>query len=232
LERGVAFWGMLFSLAVALLAAAFDYYTRDDAGRARSWATRLKSPRWLARAGMSIFFGLSMALFAQQFVTPTDFDILKGLLDDLRAGQVRTSHKLDDIVDGQEEANRKLDAVVQHTAPKPWRGFENIDGWWGEEHGECKVVYRFERRDHGLVITLVRKEPAMADYRMTASITPHGQGDVVNAALRSSTSLDEGSGQALTFTYSDDGVTRRLDWLNETRTNAGALKLEPCEAIR
>lgn len=204
--RGVPIWTILLTVLVGVAFGFADWYARGRFKTGEGWRA-LKSRRWLAQLGMSIFFGLGAGLFVQQFIRPTEFDILKA---------------------GQAKADRKLDTVIAQTAPKPWRAFDNLDGLWGEELGGCKVVYRFERRDHGLIVTLVRKEPDMADYRMTASLHPGGQGDVARATLKSSTASDETTGQTLVFTYANDGVTERLDWLNENRSNAGALKLEPC----
>lgn len=147
--------------------------------------------------------------------------MISEFLRKLEAGQA-------DLKAGQDRHDKKLDTVIKQTAPKPWRALANIDGYWGEERYDCRVVYHFERRDHGLTVTLVRKEPGMSDYKMTASITPSGQGDLLNATLRYSTMVDETYGQALVFTYFDDGAIKRLGWLNETRANAET-KLESCE---
>ena len=205
-ERGVALWGLVFVILVAAVAGAADWFTRESHG-IKGWA-RLREPRSLARMVMAVLFGLGMALFAQSFLDPKETDVIKA---------------------GVGEANRKLDTVIARTGPKPWRAFEAIAGDWGEEGGGCRVVYRFTRQDHGLSVDLVKGAEGLGAYRMTASIIPGGEGDVLRATLRSSTETDEPSGQALLFTYSDDGGGyRRLDWLNESRSDAGALKLEPC----
>lgn len=214
-NRDVAVWGLGFTVLVAVAAGLADYFTRENTGNVQGWA-RLTDRRSLARLGMAIFFGLSTALFAQSFIEPKETDII-------RMGVDRVEKGVDAISD-------KTDTIIAQTAPKPWRAFDNIDGYWGEERGDCRVVYRFERRDHGLIVTLARREAGMSEYRMTAGIIPKGEGDILRATLRSSTAADERSGDALVFTYADDGVTKRLDWLNETRSEAGALKLEPCEA--
>lgn len=209
-SRGVAVWGLGFIVLVAVAAGLADYFTRENTGEVRGWA-RLTNRRALARLAMSIFFGLGMALFAQSFFEPKDTDIIRA---------------------GVDEANTKLDDILVQTGPKAWRAFDNVAGFWGEERQNCAVVYRIVRQDHGLSVELVRKAADMGGYRMTASIVPGGEGDVLRATLRTSTESDETPGQALVFTYSDDGGGyRRLDWLNETRSDAGALKLEPCEAM-
>ncbi len=213
--RRLAFWGLVFILAIVVIAGLADWFTREDQSGAEGWA-RLKSPRWLARAGMSVLFGLGMGLFAQQFIAPTEFDLTRVLLDDLRAGQ--------------DETHEKLDSLIDQSGPRTWRARENIAGHWGEEGGDCAVVYRFEHQDDSLTVTLVRKAPSMADYRMTATVAG-GEADALRATLRTSTEADETHGQALVFTYHHDGGDwRRLDWLNETRSEAGVLRLQPCEA--
>jgi hypothetical protein len=223
-ERKVAWGWLLFTFLVMVAATLADWFTRDGKGKSKTWKQRLANPNWVARVGMSAFFGLGAGLFVQQFIAPTEFDVLRGILNEIKAGQTETNTKLD-------EANETLRRVEDQTGPKPWRAFENIDGYWGEERHNCQVVYLIQRRDHALTVTLVRKEPDMGDYRMTASITRHGQGDVLNAVMRTSTEPDETDGQSLVFTYhSDGGQYQRLDWLNETRSNAGIVKLEPCGA--
>lgn len=214
-RREVALGGLLFTFLVMTAATFADWFTREGKGKSKSWKQRLSNPNWIARVGMSAFFGLGAGLFVQQFVVPTDFDLLQRSLDRLHTGQGNI--------------DRKLDTVVIQTAPKPWRAFDNIDGYWGEERYGCRVVYRIERREHALTVTLVRKEPDMTDYRMTASVAQVGRGDVLNATLRESTAPDEAYGQALVFTYFDDGAIKRLGWLNETRSNAET-KLEWCGA--
>lgn len=224
--RGVAIWGLLLSFAIIVLAALADWFTREDKSGATGWA-RLRSPRWLARLGMSIFFGLGMGLFAQQFVAPTEFDLVRKLLGDLKAGQQSILAGQAVLRDGQAQADRKLDTVIRQTAPRPWRAFDEIDGLWGEAQYDCRVVYRFERRDHALTVTLAKKDPGMSDYRMIASLAQTGQGDRLDAVLRSSTAEDETDGQALVFTYFDDGAVKRLAWLNETRSRVET-RLEWC----
>ncbi len=213
--RKTAFGWLIVTFLVVVAATLADWFTRDSKGEVRGWA-RLRNPNWLARLGMSVFFGLGAGLFVQQFIAPTDFDLIRS---DIGAVKVR-----------QDETNRKLDEVVLNTNPKPWRAFDSITGYWGEEQRDCQVIYRFERRDHGLVVTLIRKEPNMSDYNMVASIAPNGGGDVLNATLRTSTAPDEEHGQALVFTYTEDGAVKRLDWLNEDRSSAGPTRLEACGA--
>ncbi len=209
-SRGVAIWGLGFIVLVAVAAGLADFFTRESPKGVMGWA-QLTNKRSIARLAMSILFGLCTALFAQSFLEPKDSDIIRA---------------------GVEDANTKLDTIMVQTGPRGWRAFDNVAGYWGEERQDCRVVYRIVRQDHGLTIELVRKAPDMADYGMTASIVPGGEGDVLRATLRSSSEADEPPGQALVFTYSDDGGGyRRLDWLNESRSNAGALKLEPCEAV-
>lgn len=216
-KREIAFGGLLFTFLVMVAATLADWFTREGKVKAKSWKQRLNNPNWVARVGMSAFFGLGAGLFVQQFITPTDFDLLRRALERLQTGQ--------------ENIETKLDTVVLQTAPKPWRAFDNIDGYWGEARHDCRVVYHFERRDHALRITLDRRETGMSDYRMTASIAQAGQGDVLNATLRESTAPDETYGQALVFTYFEDGAVKRLAWLNETRASAET-KLEWCGARR
>lgn len=223
-RREIAFGGLVFTFLVIVGATLADWFARDRKGGTTTWKERLTSPNWVARAGMSAFFGLGAGLFVQQFITPTDNDIFRGLLNDIKAGQAETSAKLD-------TANETLRRVEEQTAAKPWRAFDNIAGYWGEERRNCQAVYRFERQGQGLTISVVKGAEILGNYRMTASITPGGQDDdPLRATLRSSTEADEVHGQALVFTYHDDGGGyRRLDWLNETRSDAGVLKLEPCE---
>lgn len=212
-ERKIALGGLIFTLLFMVAATLADWFTREAKGKDRSWGERLRNPNWIARVGMSVFFGLGAGLFVQQFVQPTEFKLTLALLEKILAGQ--------------DEVSRKLDVLV---APAEWRAFDSIDGYWGEELHDCRVVYRFERREHALTITRVRKEEGMGDYQMTASIAQSGQGDVLNATLRETTAGDEAYGQALVFRYFDDGAVKRLGWLNETRAGAET-KLEWCGAL-
>jgi len=216
-RRDIAFGGLVFTFLVMAAATLADWFTRDGKGKSKTWKQRLNNPNWLARIGMSAFFGLGAGLFVQQFIQPTEFDLIRRAIERLQTGQ--------------DEVNRKIDITIRQTAPKPWRAFENIDGYWGEEQYNCTVIYRFERRDHALTITLVRKEPDMSDYRMTASIIQGGQGDVLNATLRQSTAPRDKYGDALVFSYFDDGAIRRLGWLNERYPNTDT-KLEWCGGLR
>lgn len=212
-KRDIAWWGLALTLVVIIAATLSDWATRESKDNAKGWA-RFKSPNWLARLGMSSFFGLSTGLFVQQFVAPTDFDLTQRVL-----GTIRSDLR---------QLNSKADTIIAQTAPRPWRAFDNIDGLWGEQGQSCRVAYRFGRRDHGLTIVLERRQPGMRDYSMTASIAPDGRGDILRATLRSSTEPDEVSGQALIFSYTNDGVLEQLEWLNETRSADGPLKLERC----
>ena len=124
-------------------------------------------------------------------------------------------------------ARKAAEEAASRLAPKPWRALEEIDGLWGEAQYGCRVVYRFERQDRALTVTLVRKDPGMGDYRMTASLAQTGEGDRLDAVLRTSTAPDETDGQALVFTYFSDGAVKRLGWLNETRSRAET-RLEWC----
>lgn len=205
-KRDVALWGLVATMLAGIAAGIFDWFTRETPAEIRGWS-RFSNPRWLARLGMSILFGLGIALFAQSFVSPTDSDLIRSDLG-----------RVDARVQGIHRDTRTL---LERTTPAPWAVFENITGLWGEANGDCRVVYRFERIDHGLIVELASHEPDMADYRMTASIHTGGHGNALRATLRSSTAADERDGDGLLFAYFNDGLIERLDWLNETRSAAG-----------
>lgn len=224
IARDVAWWGLGLVLIVAVAAVLAQWLTLGDKSGARGWA-RFKTPSGLARLGVSVFFGLGAGLFVQQFISPTEFELTQKALQGLGADVRQVDAKVGDV-------SAKADVIIAQTAPRPWRAFDHVDGYWGEERRNCEAVYRFERRDHGLTVTLVKGAAILGDYRMTASIVPGGKDqDPLRATLRTSTEPDETHGQALVFTYHDDGGGyQRLDWLNESRSNAGVVKLEPCEA--
>lgn len=101
-----------------------------------------------------------------------------------------------------------------------------LPGLWGE--AGCAVVYRFQVTEGGLEIELVRKAPGMADYTMTAALTPGGDGDAANATIVRSSDVGEVEGQALLFTYERAGTEERLNWRNLTHAGYGGTKLERC----
>lgn len=201
-------WALLIIVATGVGVAICTVLVADIDKTKRGWR------RWLTTKNIAILFlavvagGGAVPLIAAVF-TPAP------AVED-HPGQIR---------DTTLQTNAEVKKLVDRDAD--WPAFRNLQGYWGEERYGCRVVYHFERRDHGLTVTLVRKEPDMSDYTMTASITPSGHGDLLNATLRSSTMEDEKYGQALVFTYFDDGAIKRLGWLNETRSNAET-KLEWC----
>ena len=140
---------------------------------------------------------------------------------------------VDEANDGIRDVRETVGEIADNVLPRSWRALENIEGYWCEEHEDSPVVFHIQRTSdgdqQGLIVTLVRSQPGVRDhYRMTASVTG-GEGDVLTARLVDSTEPDE-DGDALTFTYAYDGVNERLDWLNERRSEAGALRLEKCDA--
>lgn len=211
-KRDVALWGLIFTVGVAMAGGLADWLTRVDDSGAQGWS-RLTNPRWLARLGMAVFFGLGVALFAQSFIAPTEEDLIRTDI-----GEVRT-----DVG----EVGDKIDVVIAQTGPRPWRAFDNIDGLWGEEG--CHVAYRFDRTDHILKVDLVRREPGMSDYSMVATILPDGEGDVLNATVERSSEADE-RGSSLVFTYMGGEAFERLNWRNKAHAEVGGLELDRCAA--
>ena len=161
---------------------------------------------WLEPRRIAVLFGAVVAGFGAVAMGLTLFDPPNAVEDRPRQ-----------IQEDAAAARKAAEEAASRLAPKPWRAFDEIDGLWGEAQHNCRVVYQFAKRGHALTVTLVRKEPGMSDYRMTASLAQTGQGDRLDAVLRTSTAADEGHGQALVFTYFDDGAVKRLDWLNEDR---------------
>jgi hypothetical protein len=193
------------------LGAAIAHFVATSPQTGRRGLLGLLEPRRIA-----VLFGAVIAGFGAVVLGLTLFDP-PGAVED-RPRQIQ---------EDAAAARKAAEEAASRLAPKPWRAFEEIDGLWGEAQYGCRVVYRFERQDKALTVTLVRKDPGMSDYRMTASLAQTGEGDRLDAVLRTSTAPDETDGQALVFTYFSDGAVKRLGWLNETRSRAET-RLEWC----
>jgi hypothetical protein len=96
----------------------------------------------------------------------------------------------------------------------------NLPGRWGEVG--CGVVYQFTLTGQALVVEAIKRPVGAPPFRLVATVTAM-TGDVLEARGESPSAA---RGQAVTFTYRNNGVLEGLSW--DDQVGSVALELERC----